>query len=59
MAKLTPRTRKAGIPTKIPNPVATNAARTGAMGKGIPKRSVIRESVKPATPAIAICASEI
>ena len=59
MAKLTPRTRKAGMPTKIPNTVATNAAKNGEMGKGIPTRSVIRESVKPATPAIAICASEI
>ena len=59
MARFTPRTRNAGIPTSTPNTAATPAASRGAMGNGTPKRSASRERLNPPIPAMAIWASEI
>ena len=54
IARLVPRTRNAGNPTMTPNTLAINAARIGAIGKGIPHCVAMRDSAKPATPANAI-----
>lgn len=59
MARFVLRTRRAGKPTSKPKSIAPKAASNGAMGKGMSYRIASFDNAKPATPAKAICASEV
>ncbi len=59
MARLVPRTRRAGMPTINPKIIAPMAASRGAIGNGMSYCVANFDSAKPATPAKAICESEV
>ena len=58
-ARLMPRTRTAGRPSRTPTGTATSAARMIGNGNGIPRLTPSLETMNPPMPANAICISEI
>ena len=59
IASCTPRMRKAGSATSMPSAAATRAQTRIASGNGTSQAVVSFDSVNPAAPAKADCASEI
>ena len=57
-ARVMPRTRRAGRPTRIPTTTVSATARTGAHGNGTPSIASLAVA-NAASPANAYCASEI